>query len=298
MNYKTKTSFLTLTMFIYTLFFLIGCDTPIAMNPKGPIGMQEMQLVKEAILLMLIVVIPVIFMTFLFAWKYRSGNKQAKYTPDFHHSSKIEIVVWTVPVIIITILALITWKTTHELDPYKPIVIPNKNPITIEVVALDWKWLFIYPEQNIASVNFVQFPIDTPINFKITADAPMNGFHIQQLGTQVYAMAGMQTQLHLVASEVGNYFGRSTNYSGHGFSGMQFVAKASSETDFNLWVNNAKQSANHLSADEYKKLSLPSEDNQVKIYSQVQPQLYKNIIMKFMMPGMDDLSEDHSDMHM
>jgi cytochrome o ubiquinol oxidase subunit 2 len=279
------------------LLLLSGCDLPIVIDSKGTIGEQEVRLVRDAILLMLIVVVPVIIMTVVFAWKYRASNKRAHYAPNFHHSNVIEAAVWFIPIMIILVLATITWRTTHELDPYQPLEIPNTNkPITIEAVALDWKWLFIYPEQNIASVNLVEFPVNTPVNFKITADAPMNAFQIPQLGGQIYAMAGMQTKLHLISDTPGDYFGRAVNFSGAGFSGMQFVARVSTQADFDKWVISVKSSPDKLSGDEYKKLAAPSENNPVKTYGEVQPHLFENIIMKFMMPGMDDLNVDHSNM--
>ena len=153
---------------------------------------------------MLIVVIPVIFMTLYFAWKYRESNTSATYTPNWSYSHRIEAVVWAVPIAIILVLGTITWKTTHELDPYKPLE-SSVKPITIEVVSLDWKWLFIYPDQHIATVNEIQFPANTPVNFKITSDTVMNVFFIPQLGSQIYAMAGMQTQVNLIADAPGTY---------------------------------------------------------------------------------------------
>ena len=278
------------------LLLLSGCNM-IVLNPKGSIGAAEKDLIITAVLLMLIVVIPVIIMTIAFAWKYRASNSTAKYAPDWHHSTKIEVVVWTIPCLIILVLGTVTWKTTHSLDPYKPLV-SDVKPITIQVVALDWKWLFIYPEQGIATVNFVQFPVNTPVNFKVTADAPMNALQIPQLGGQIYAMAGMQTQLHLIANEAGDYFGRAVNISGRGFSGMQFVAKASSNAEFERWVATVKASPLTLSGAEYNKLALASEDDPVKLYAAVQHNLFNNILMKFMMPGMNDLSVDHGVMLM
>ena len=296
MNNKYKSAILTI-LSLGLVLLLSGCKTPIVLDPKGMIGEQEKELIIDAILLMLIVVIPVIIMTFVFAWKFRASNTKAHYAPNWHHSNAIEAIIWGIPIIIILVLGTITWRTTHSLDPYKPIDAPDK-PLVIEVVALDWKWLFIYPEQNIASVNLVEFPVNVPVQFKLTADAPMNAFQIPQLGTQIYAMAGMQTQVHLIADTPGDYFGRAVNYSGRGFSGMQFTARVGSKDDFNAWVNSVKQGNDALSADAYKQLAQPSEENPVTTYSSVQPHLFKNIIMKFMMPGMDDLSVDHSSMQM
>lgn len=203
---------------IASTVMLSGCNM-VLMNPKGAIGVEQRTLIITAIALMLIVVIPVIFMAFAFAWKYRASNKDAKYSPNWSHSNKIEAVVWTIPIIIIAILGTITWKTTHELDPFKPIV-TDKKPMTIEVVSLDWKWLFIYPEQGIATVNELAFPKDVPVEFKITSNSVMNSFFIPQLGGQIYAMAGMQTKLHLIGNEAGKYDGISSSFSGRGFSGM------------------------------------------------------------------------------
>ena len=281
------------------LLLLSGCNLPIVIDSKGVIGTEEVRLVRDAILLMLIVVVPVIIMTVVFAWKFRASNKRAHYAPNFHHSNAIEAAVWFIPIIIILVLGTITWRTTHELDPYKPLEVEKAKPaITIEAVALDWKWLFIYPEQNIASVNLVEIPVNTPVNFKITADAPMNAFQIPQLGGQIYAMAGMQTKLHLISDTPGDYFGRAVNFSGEGFSGMQFVARVSTQADFDNWVSSVKSNPNTLNSDEYKKLAQPSANNPVTTYGNVVPHIFENIIMKFMMPGMDNLDQDHSNIQM
>uniref|UniRef100_UPI003F5CF38A cytochrome o ubiquinol oxidase subunit II n=1 Tax=Candidatus Fukatsuia anoeciicola TaxID=2994492 RepID=UPI003F5CF38A len=264
------------------IIILSGCDT-ILMNPKGAIGVEQKNLILTAIGLMLIVVIPVIFMTLVFAWKFRAKNKNSAYTPYWSHSNKIEIIIWLVPIIIITILAVITWQTSHKLDPYKPLV-SDKKPITIEVVSLDWKWLFIYPEQGIATVNELAFPINIPLNFKITSNSVMNSFFIPQLGGQIYAMAGMQTKLHLIANDAGKYKGFSSSYSGEGFSGMKFTAIATlTEADFNQWVRQIKASSYTLNnTNDFNKLAQPSKNNPVKYFSSVKPGLFKEQINKFM----------------
>ena len=261
---------------------LSGCNM-VLMNPKGAIGVEQRTLIITAIALMLIVVIPVIFMAFAFAWKYRASNKDAKYSPNWSHSNKIEAVVWTIPIIIIAILGTITWKTTHELDPFKPIV-TDKKPMTIEVVSLDWKWLFIYPEQGIATVNELAFPKDVPVEFKITSNSVMNSFFIPQLGGQIYAMAGMQTKLHLIGNEAGKYDGISSSFSGRGFSGMKFTAIVTpTEGDFDQWVAKVKESSNNLNAtSDFNKLAEPSENNPVEYFSSVKPNLFKETIAKFM----------------
>lgn len=269
-----------LSIFASTVL-LSGCNSAI-MDPKGAIGLEQRTLILTAIGLMLIVVIPVIIMAFAFAWKYRASNTNAKYSPNWSHSNKVEAVVWTIPVIIIAILATITWKTSHQLDPFKPIV-SDEKPMTVEVVSLDWKWLFIYPEQGIATVNELVIPKDVPVQFKITSDTVMNSFFIPQLGSQIYAMAGMQTQLHLIANEAGTYKGISANYSGRGFSGMKFNAIATpTRADFDAWVAKVKQAPNQLATmDQFKSLAADSIDNPVEYFSTVQPDLFKNIIGQY-----------------
>lgn len=280
------------------LLLLSGCQELILLHPKGVEARDERDLIYTALILMLLVVIPAIILACVFAYRYRESNHKATYAPEWHHSNKIEAVVWGVPIAIILVLGTITWKSTHYLDPYRTVEVPGVQPLTIQVVALDWKWLFIYPEQNIATVNFVQLPVGTPVDFKITSDAPMNSFMIPQLAGQIYAMAGMQTHLHIVAETPGDYDGRSVSYSGRGFSDMTFIARVSSADEFKQWVNEVKRSNNVLSAAVYKHLALPSEREPRQFYSAVQSHLYDNIIMKYMMPGMDDLSVDHSSMQM
>lgn len=184
---------------------------------------------------------------------------------------------------IIVILAVITWKTSHELNPFKPIV-THKKPVEIQAVALNWKWLFIYPEQGIATINLVQFPEKTPINFEITADAPMNSFWIPQLGGQIYAMPAMRSKLYLLANEQGSYTGRSSNISGKGFAGMVFTAKATSEEEFNEWVDSVKGSGKSLTMESYNELVEPSEYDPVSYYTLLDSDLFNKIIMKYMTP--------------
>lgn len=232
---------------------LTGCDNAL-MNPKGQVGLEERNLIITSTLLMLIVVIPVIIMTFWFAWRYRASNTKATYLPNWEHSTKIEIVLWTIPCIIIFALGVITWESSHSLDPSKPIESPNK-PIRIDVVALDWKWLFIYPEQGIATVNEIAFPVDVPVEFHITSATVMNAFFIPQLGSQIYAMGGMDNKLNLIANHHGVFPGISANYSGKGFSAMKFNAVVGSKDDFTAWVNKVKQSPKTLDLAAYKTLT-------------------------------------------
>jgi cytochrome o ubiquinol oxidase subunit 2 len=277
----------------FGMLFLGGCKWTL-LDPKGQVGIDERNLILIAFALMLLVVIPVIVMCFVFAWKYRASNKDADYQPEWAHSTKIELTVWGIPLLIIIALGWVTYESTHRLDPYKPLVSENK-PITIQVVALDWKWMFIYPEQGIATVNKIVFPANTPINFRITSDAVMNSFFIPALGGQIYAMAGMQTQLHLIANENGVFDGISANYSGAGFTGMRFTAEATSQADFDAWVSKVKTAPNQLDTAEYAELAKPSENNPAVEYSSYAPNLFQTILDKYegMNPGKKGAHSEH-----
>lgn len=257
-------------------------QTPMAvLNPQGEIGIKEKELILICTWLMLIVVVPTLVMTVIFAWKYRASNKKAKYDPKWDNDVMAEVVWWSFPFIIVTILSIITWKSCHELDPFKPIANKGKA-IEIQVVALQWKWLFIYPEENIATINWVQFPKDVPIHFTITADAPMNSFWIPQLGGQIYAMPAMSAELNLIAEEYGTFRGSSSNLSGEGFAGMIFSAVSSTQEEFKKWVEEAKSSPLRLDVKEYEKLVEPSQNNPVSLYVLETPDLYDRILMKYM----------------
>jgi len=254
------------------------------LDSKGMIGRKESKLIITASLLMLIVVIPVFVFALIFAWKYRLGNEKARHEPDWEHNYIAEYCWWGVPVVIIFILAIITYRSSHELNPFRPIP-SDKKTLTIQVVGLEWKWLFIYPEQGIATINFIQFPEKTPINFEITSDAPMNSFWIPQLGGQIYAMPAMRSKLYLIADEIGSYRGVSANISGDGFAGMTFTAKASSEEEFNQWVQSVKQSPKVLNLDVYNQLLEPSEYVPPAYYMLTQADLFDRILMKYMVPS-------------
>jgi len=263
------------------LVSLAGCSGNFAvLDPKGSVGVAERSLIATATWAMLLVVVPVIILTLLFAWRYRASNRNATYAPKWAHSTAIEVVVWAIPAAIILFLAILTWRTSHELDPYKPLE-SSVKPINVEVVALDWKWLFIYPDLGIASVNQLAVPVGTPVNFRITSDSVMNSFFIPQLGTQVYAMAGMQTRLHLIADEAGDFDGLSSNYSGKGFSDMKFRTLATSQKDFDAWVQKVKASSTQLSMDKYATVAQPQEKAPVQYFSTVDPKLFNNIIAKY-----------------
>lgn len=262
------------------IVFLRSHDVAI-LSPAGTVAEKQRNLLVFATLLGMIVIIPVFAMTILFAWKYRAGNKNSVYKPEWSSNHALELVWWGIPILIIIVLSIVTWRSSHELDPYRPLA-SDKQPVTIQVVALQWKWLFIYPQQNIATVNFVQFPEDTPVNFEITSDAPMNSFWIPKLGGQVYAMNGMVTKLHLQAHEPGEYDGVSANISGEGFAGMKFVAKSSTQADFDHWVQSVQQSENRLTLEEYEEVAKPSKNNPAAFYSSKVANLHDTIVMKYM----------------
>ncbi|AIT09772.1 cytochrome O ubiquinol oxidase [Candidatus Francisella endociliophora] len=296
MNWK---KYLLILSSIIGLLSLSGCKGGV-WNPMGVITAQEKHLLIFATVLMLFVVIPVIILTLLFAWKYRDGA-DSEYRPTWSHSNKLEIICWGVPFVIILVLAIVTWKTTHSLSPYKALE-SDKKPLEIDVVALNWKWMFIYPEQDIATVNYIEIPKDRPVNFKITSAAPMNSFFIPELAGQIYAMTGMTTQLHLIATNEGKYRGFSANYTGEGFAGMQFYTKVTSQNDFDNWVKEVKDGKHQDLTWDYfwSDLVKDSENNPVAYYSHVDKNLFGDIVMSYMMPNYKpgDMAEGMSGMHM
>ena len=260
--------------------FLSGCSQTLLFDPKGPIGDTERLVIIVSFALMLIVVIPVFIMAIWFPWKYRASNTKAPYEPKWSHSTKIESVVWLVPAVIVTVLGIIVWKTTHQLDPHKPIETGVK-PIIIEAISLDWKWLFIYPDQQIATVNQIVFPANVPLSFKLTSATVMTSFFIPQLGSQIYAMAGMQTQLHLLADEPGTYAGQNQQFSGDGYADMNFKALAVSQGEFESWISKIRQSPDKLDMGRYQELEEPSRDNPVTYFSTIAPNLFEHILGKY-----------------
>lgn len=274
------------------LLALSGCNL-VVMSPSGDIAVQQRDLIIVSVVLMLLIIIPVISLTLYFAWHYRRSNINAKYDPEWHHSTRLEVVIWSAPLAIIIALGAVTWVSTHKLDPYRPLdridadrpVTAQVKPITIEVVALDWKWLFLYPEQGIATVNEIAAPIDTPIEFKITGSTVMNSFYIPALAGQIYAMPGMQTKLHAVMNKEGVYEGFSSNYSGDGFSGMRFKFHGMSNEAFGQWVAQVKDKGSTLNRDTYLKLERPSSRVPVTYYASVENGLYDAILNLCVRPG-------------
>jgi cytochrome o ubiquinol oxidase subunit 2 len=247
------------------------------------VAYKELEIITITTILMLLVVIPVFLLLAYICWKYRSSNKDAVYDPNWDHNIMAETIWWGFPLLIIFILSLITYTSSHELDPFKPLK-SDVKPLRIQVVALQWKWLFIYPEEKIASLNFFQIPENRPISFELTADAPMNSFWLPQLGGQIYAMPAMRTELHLIADKPGDYRGSSANISGTGFAGMTFIARASSKEDYEAWVKKVQQSDKSLDGKEYDALVKPSSYVPVSLYVLKEDNLFDSILMKFMMP--------------
>ena len=263
-------------------WYLHHTNIPI-LEPAGPIALKERNLIYFALWLSLIVVIPVFSLLGIFSYKYRESNTKAKYSPELDHSRVAETMWWLIPSIIILILAKVAWTSSHTLNPYNPIA-SSKKTINIQVVALDWKWLFIYPNKDVASLNNFQIPINTPINFELTSDTVMNSFWVPQLGGQIYAMPGMSTQLNLMASKDGIFNGSSANISGEGFSGMTFTVKASSYHNYSAWLSKLSISSKKLNLKTYNQLAKPSQNNPVTDYSNVVPNLYNSILYKYVTP--------------
>lgn len=254
------------------------------LDTRGEVGDRERHLIIISTLLMLIVVIPVYVLMFFITWKYREDNKQALYQPDFDGSRKLEFTWWAVPGVIIFILSIFAWNSAHSLDPFRRL--DRAGPVMkVQVVALPWKWLFIYPDQNVASVNLLQLPVGRQVDFNITSDAPMNSFWIPRLGGQVYAMAGMSTHLHLEASQVGDYDGVSANISGKGFAGMHFIARASSQANFDKWIAEVRSSGKTLDQATYDALARPSQNSPVSLYNSADPEMYDKVLLKYTVPS-------------
>ena len=273
---------------------LAGCSKAVVLNPAGDIAAQQGQMVIQATLLMLIIIVPVIALTLWFAWKYRqnnAANTEDDYDPDWHHSTTLELVIWTVPLLIIIALGALTWIGTHKLDPYRPLdrisaskpLDTQSTPLEVQVVAMDWKWLFFYPEQGIATVNELAAPVDRPIRFKLTSSTVMNAFYVPALAGMIYTMPGMQTELNAVMNSPGEYEGFSANYSGAGFSGMRFRFHALDQAGFDQWVGQVR-GGGKLDRDAYLLLEKPSEREPVRHFGSVEEGLYEAILNRCVDP--------------
>ncbi|AJY47967.1 cytochrome O ubiquinol oxidase [Martelella endophytica] len=264
---------------------LSGCQL-ILLDPAGWVANQERDLLVISTLLMLIIIVPVLVMAVYIPWRYRDSRKATDdYDPEFEHSSLFEAFIWGVPVMIVIALGAVTAIYTHKLDPYKPLDHIAAEPLEIDVVSMDWKWLFIYPEQNIAVVNELVLPTDRPVNLRLTSSSVMNTFSVPALAGMIYTMAGMETKLHLVADDAGKYYGRSANYSGPGYAHMDFETYAVSEDEFTKWVDNAKSSGTELSVDAYQTLDKPSAADGVYYYNGVAENLFDKVVGLCVEPG-------------
>jgi cytochrome o ubiquinol oxidase subunit 2 len=282
-----------LRRFAPLLLLPLGACNWVVISPAGDVAVQQRNLILVSTLLMLLIILPVMAMTVWFAWRYREKAKAKDYDPDWDHSTSLELLIWSAPLLIIIALGAITWTSTHLLDPYRPIeridharkVQPAAKRLQVEVVALDWKWLFIYPELGIATVNELAAPVDQPIEFKITSATLMNSFFVPALAGQIYAMPGMQTVLHAVANKPGNFEGFSANYSGAGFSHMRFRFKAMDQAGFDKWVAQVKASTAKLDRTTYVKLEQPSEKVPPMYFAGVEPNLFHAALNMCAQPG-------------
>ena len=273
-------SFIAVAIIGTLVFVTKGRDIPV-LNPEGVIANQQYTLILITVGLGFFVVIPVFILLFSIAWKYRAGNKKAKYDPEMEGNKGLEILWWTIPMIIILALSIITYISTHALDPYKELQ-SDKTPVKVQVIALQWNWLFVYPESGTATLNYMNIPESTPINLEITSDAPMNSFWVPALAGQVYAMSGMTTKLHIMADSTGTYNGSSANISGHGYADMRFKVYSMNEADFKAWAQKAANSSNMLRTDEYTKLVTAQEHKPETTFMLMAPTLFDDVIMKYM----------------
>ncbi|MGQ3891672.1 ubiquinol oxidase subunit II [Legionella sp. CNM-4043-24] len=270
---------------VLVLLSLSGCKENFIgmLNPKGVIAYEQRKLFFDTLALMLIVVLPVIVMSITFVYHYQVSHRTRDYKPNWSHNYYLEILWWGIPCVIILVLGIMTWKKTHELDPYQPIAGQNQKPLLVQAIALPWKWLFIYPEQNIATVNYLKIPLGQQVEYWITADnVPMSAFFVPQLGSQIYAMAGMRTRLHLLANEPGTYDGLNTQYNGNGFSDMHFEVQVVEPQELQQWFAQAKKSADALTDQAYNQLLIPSIADKPRLFSGIQTDLFDKVIMTYM----------------
>ncbi|MBO9664213.1 ubiquinol oxidase subunit II [Dokdonella sp.] len=249
------------------------------LDPKGPIGDAERSILLNSFVIMLFVVVPVIVLTLAFAWWFRASNTRAKYTPEWVYSGRIEFIVWAIPVLVVLFLGGIAWVGSHDLDPWKPID-SDKPAVEVQVISLDWKWLFIYPEEGVASVNELVVPAATPVHFRLTSATVMNSFFVPQLGSQIYTMAGMESQLHLLAHAPGEFDGLSAQFSGEGFPDMHFKLRAVDAADYSVWLDRTRGTSDRLDMAAYRALSEPGVEKQPRAYGAVEADLFRNVVMQ------------------
>jgi cytochrome o ubiquinol oxidase subunit 2 len=280
------------------LGLLAACDRAV-FNPAGDVARQQRDIIYISTGLMLLIIVPVMVLIVVFAWRYRKG-KGGTYDPNFDHSTALELVIWSAPLLIIIILGALTWSSTHLLDPFRPIDVaatdqeakaPIEEPLRVQVVSLDWKWLFIYPEQGIATVNELALPVNRQVRFDLTSTNMMNTFYAPTLAGMIYVMPGMQSTLHAVLNRPGTYEGLSANYSGAGFSDMRFQLKGMDQAGFDAWVAQAKGSGRALDLAAYMRLVKPSEKVPAMHFGTVDPDLYRRILERCVEPGTPCMTE-------
>jgi cytochrome o ubiquinol oxidase subunit II len=270
---------------------LASCRMAGVLDPQGPVGAQELLLMVNTTEIMLVVVIPVILLTLWFAFWYRAGNDRANHSPEWDYEGGVELVIWSIPALVVLLLGGVEWIGSHQLDPRAPIQ-SDKKPIQVDVVSLDWKWLFIYPDQQIATVNQLVVPAGTPVNFRLTSATVMNAFFVPQLGTMIYTMGGMASRLNLMADKPGEYPGVSANFSGAGFADMRFVVKAVAPGEFDGWVQQAKGAGAALDDKAYAELAKPSHAVPPATYKAADPKLFDRIIEMTTNPAEKTRAED------
>lgn len=282
---------ITLAMVAF-IAFLAHFAPVTVLNPSGTVAKDERNLMLWVVGLMSVLAIPSLFMTYYVAWKYRADNpKHPSFKPEHTASKKMSIVWWGIPTIAALILSCIIWPAAHKLDPYKPLA-SSVKPVKVQVIALQWKWLFIYPEQHIATLNVLEIPAQTPIDFELTADAPMTSFWIPELGGQIYAMNGMQTQTHFISEKTGTFEGRDAEINGDGYADMSFAVKATTPAEFTAWVAKMKKGNTNLNQNVYNELAKASEDRRQLYYSSVDSNLFMNVLMKDMVPPSEPTHKD------
>jgi cytochrome o ubiquinol oxidase subunit 2 len=274
---------------------LSGCSTAV-LNPAGPIGGADRTILLDSMAIMLVIVVPTILCGWAFAWWFRASNSRAKRLPNFTYSGSVELVVWSIPVLTIMLLGGVIWIGSHELDPADPIPSPNKT-IEVQVVSLDWKWLFIYPDEGVASVNRLVIPAGTPVHFTLTSASVMNSFFIPRLGSMIYTMNGMADQLNLKADRPGIYAGLSSHYSGDGFSGMHFAVDAVRPADFTAWTARVKGAGPALDAASFTTLEKQSLDVKPFTYASAAPGLFQEIVNQSIAPGPGPSAGPEPDVH-
>ncbi len=260
----------------FAALLLVGCSGGV-LDPQGPIGKADRQIMLNALAIMLVIVLPTIAAAVAFAWWFRASNVHARRQPHWVYSGRLELLVWSIPLLTILFLSGVIWVGSHRLDPYRPIA-SAAHPVEVQVVSLDWKWLFIYPEKGIATVNELVVPVGAPIHFSLTSASVMNAFFIPQLGSMVAAMNGMVTQLHLQADRPGDYYGESTQFSGDGFSDMHFVVHALPSDSFQSWTDTVRRSGSVLDRTSYDALARERIDVRPQAYRAVERGLFNAIV--------------------